>query len=175
MLFLLPVYIVLAVVTRAWASLATLGTKLASAFGLKSIMGVGASTVLSGVSLVVLWFICGLLAEISLVAAFRRRIEGWFATYIPGYAIYRSMVEDKLQAHVRTLPYTAVLVRSNEGWRPGYAVEIDADGLCVVYVPEAPDTSRGSVLLAGPKDLRALSDLSVSDLDAALKRRVRDF
>lgn len=48
LLFLLPVYIVLVVVTRAWASLATFGTNLASAFGLKSIMGVGASMVLSG-------------------------------------------------------------------------------------------------------------------------------
>jgi hypothetical protein len=61
--------VLLAIVTRAWTSLSSLGTSLAGVFGVKSLMGVGASLVLSGIALLVIWFGCGLLAHVALFAA----------------------------------------------------------------------------------------------------------
>jgi uncharacterized membrane protein len=170
LLFLLPVYILLVVVTKAWTSLSSLGTRLAGLFGLKSIMGVGASSVLSGLSLLVIWFACGWLAEVSLVAAFRNRIEEWLATYIPGYATYRSMVEEKLQGRTKILPYPTALIRQQDFWRPVYVVDQDAEGTCVVFAPDAPDPSKGTILLAKQRDVRLLPSLSAADLDASLKK-----
>jgi hypothetical protein len=38
-----------------------------------------------------------------------------------------------------------------------------------VFVPEAPDTSRGNVLLAGGDQLTLIPSLTASQLDASLK------
>jgi hypothetical protein len=143
LLFLLPVYVLLVIGTKAWTSLSSLGTSLASMFGLKSIMGVGASNVLSGISLIVWWFGCGLLAHVSVVAAFRSRIDGWLAAYIPGYTTYRVMVEGKLQGKIPTIPYTSALIKQQDFWRPVYVVEQDTEGKCVVFAPERARHEHG--------------------------------
>src|SRR4051812_16603471 len=110
LMFMLPVYVLLAILTRAWTSLSSLGASLAGLFGVKSIMGVGASSVLSGIALVVIWFGCGLLAHVALFAALRSRVDQWLAAYLPGYARYRALVEDKLQGKTPSLPYTSALI-----------------------------------------------------------------
>jgi len=51
------------------------------------------------------------------------------------------MAEEKLRNKVRMLPYSSVLIKQQEYWRPAYVVEQDADGNCVVFLPETPDTS----------------------------------
>jgi uncharacterized membrane protein len=170
LVFLLPIYIVLVVVTKAWTSLSSLGARLASLFGLKSIMGVGASSVLSGLSLLVIWVACGWLAEVSLVAAFRNRVEGWLASYIPGFAAYESMLEDKLQGRTETLSYPTALLRQQDVWRPVYVIEQDGKGTSVVFAPDAPDPSRGATLLVAERDLRVLPSVSAVDLEASLKK-----
>jgi len=42
---LFPVYVLFVIITKAWTSLASMGTRLAGMFGLKSILGVGGTTV----------------------------------------------------------------------------------------------------------------------------------
>jgi uncharacterized membrane protein len=170
LVFLLPIYILLVVVTKAWTSVSSLGTRLASLFGLKSIMGVGASSVLSGLSLVALWVVCGWLAEVSLVAAVRNRVEGWLASYIPGFAAYEALLEDKLQGRNKTLSYATALLRQQEVWRPVYVVERDAKGTSVVFAPEASDPTKGTILLVAQGDVRLLPSLSAADLEASLKK-----
>jgi len=169
-LFLMPVYVVLVVATKAWTSLASVGTGLAKMFGLKAIMGVGASTVLSGVLLIVIWFACGLLVHVSFVNRFGKTIENWLAKYIPGYATYRTMAEEKLQGAAKTIPYTSALMRQQDLWQPVYVVEQDDEGDYVVFVPSVPDTSTGTIVLATQRDLRFVPSLSATHLDASLKK-----
>ena len=64
-LFLLPVYVVLIIISKAWTSLSSIGTKVAAMFGMKSILGVGGSTVFSGLLLIIIWIACGLLVNFS--------------------------------------------------------------------------------------------------------------
>ena len=170
LMFMLPVYVLLAILTRVWISLSSLGTSLASLFGVKSIMGVGASSVLSGIALLVIWFGCGLLAHVSLFAALRSRVDQWLAAYLPGYARYRAMVEDKLQGKTPTLPYASGVIKEQDFWRPVYVVEQTVDGHSVVFVPSVPDTSKGSVLVVAREHVQLVPALSAMDLDASLKK-----
>jgi hypothetical protein len=48
-------------------------------------------------------------------------------------------------------------------------VEQDSDGNAIVFVPEAPDTSKGNVLLAGRDQLALMPSLTANQLDASLK------
>src|SRR4051812_13063659 len=100
-LFLLPVYVVLVIATKAWTALSSLGTKMATLFGLQSMLGVGGATAVSGLLLIVIWIACGLLVRVSVVNAFNKGIEGLLVRYIPGYSTYKAMAEDKLQQRTR--------------------------------------------------------------------------
>src|SRR5262245_28798875 len=96
-LFLMPVYVLLIIFTKAWTSLSSLGARTAAMFGLKSFLGVGGSTVFSGLILFLIWMVCGLLVRLSFVAALNSRVEQWLAAYIPGYGTYKAMAEEKLR------------------------------------------------------------------------------
>jgi hypothetical protein len=171
LLFLVPVYVVLVIAKQAWTSLNSMGTTLAKMFGITDILGVGAPTVLSVVLLILLCFGCGLIAHVSVVTAFRSRIDGWLSTYIPGYAKHRVMVEEKLEGKVPRLPYASALIKQQDFWRPVYVVEQDAEGNCVLFAPDVPDTSMGAIMLAKRHDVLLLPSLSANDLDALLKKR----
>jgi uncharacterized membrane protein len=168
-LFLLPVYVLLVIATKAWTSLSSVGTKLATLFGLQSMLGVGGSTAVSGLLLILVWIACGLLVRVSFVDAFNKGIERLLARYIPGYSMYKAMAEDKLHQRTGTLPYPSVLVQGDLGWQPAFLIEQDIDGRCVLFVPRAPDTSAGSVLLATTDQLRFMPAITANQLDASLK------
>src|SRR4030095_3125439 len=112
---------------------------------------------------------CGLLVRVTFVSAVGNAVEAWLAKYIPGYATYKAVAEEKLQHKVGRLPYQAALIKVGDHWRPAYVVEQDRDGNSVVFVPEAPDTSRGKVFLAGRDQVTLLSSLTANQLDASLK------
>jgi uncharacterized membrane protein len=168
-LSLLPVYVLLVIITKAWASLSSVGTGLAKVFGLESLLGVGGATAVSGLLLILIWIGCGLLVRVSFVDAFNKSVERLLVKYVPGYSTYKAIAEDKLHQRTRTLPYPSVLVRGDLGWQPAFLIEQDGDGHCVLFVPRAPDTSAGSVLLATRDQLRFLPAITANQLDASLK------
>lgn len=170
LIFMLPVFALLAIVTKAWTTLSSLGSTLSSLLGVKSIMGVGGASVLSGIALLVIWFGCGLLAQVALLASVRSRVDQWLAAYLPGYTGYRAMVEEKLQGKSPRHQYASGLIKEQDVWRPVFVVEQDGDGQCVVFVPSVPDTSKGSVLVVPRAQVRLVPTLSASDLDASLKK-----
>jgi uncharacterized membrane protein len=168
-LFLLPVYVLLVIVTKAWSSLSSIGTGLARLFGLESVLGVGGATAVSGVLLIVIWIACGLLVRLSFVHAVNKAVERLLVKYVPGYSTYKAIAEDKLHQRTRTLPYPSVLFRADPGWQPAFLIEQDVDGRCVLFIPGAPDTSAGDVLLATLDQLRFLPGITANQLDASLR------
>jgi len=68
--FLLPMYVLFIILTKAWSSLSSLGGSIAGMFGMKSILGVGGNTVFSGLLLITIWIACGLLVRVSFVGGF---------------------------------------------------------------------------------------------------------
>jgi uncharacterized membrane protein len=167
--FLLPVIVVLVIVTKAFGALTSVGAKLAAMFGMKTIVGLASTSVFTGLVMIAICLACGLLVRVTFVSAVGNAVEAWLAKYIPGYATYKAVAEEKLQHKVRLLPYQAALIKVGDHWRPAYVVEQDRDGNSVVFVPEAPDTSRGNVFLAGRDQLTLLSSLTANQLDASLK------
>ena len=68
------------------------------------------------------------------------------------------------------LPYSSALIKQQEYWRPAYVVGQDADGNCVVFLPETPDTSRGQILIAKREPVRIVPSVTANQLDATLKQ-----
>ena len=170
---LLPLYVLFIVIAKAWKSLSSVGAGIAGMFGLKSILGVGGSTVLSGLLVITLWIVIGLLVRFSFMAALSRAAEKAMSKYIPGYETYKAIAEEKLQHKVRTVDYTGALIRWQEYWRPAYIVEHSEDGTCVVFLPDVPETNKGHVLLAKQDQVRVVSSITANQLDASLKKMGR--
>jgi uncharacterized membrane protein len=168
--FLFPLYILFIIATKAWTSLSSLGTGIAGIFGMKSILGVGGSTVISGLLLVAIWILCGLVARFSFASTLKNTVERTLANYIPGYDTYKAMAEEKLNRKAKVLPYTSALVRWQDYWQPAFIVEQDGAGNYVVFLPDSPETHKGHVLLAKGDQIRTLSLIPANQFDATLKK-----
>jgi uncharacterized membrane protein len=169
-LALLPLYLFLLVVNKAWKSLSKLGLGIAQLLGTKSILGVGGATLFSAFLIVVIWLVAGLLVRYSFLGALSKAAERQLSKYVPDYDSYKAKAEEKLQNKVKILPYRSALVRWEEYWQPGYIVEQDQEGNCVVFLPEIPETSKGHVLLLRQDQVRIVESITANQLDASLKK-----
>jgi len=167
---LFPMYVLFIVITKAWTSLASVGTKMAGMFGLKSILGVGGTTVFSGLLLIAIWVVAGLLLRFTFMRSLSRALERGLSQFLPGYDTYKKVAEEKLQHKIKILPYTCALIRWQEYWQPGYIVEQDGNGNCVVFLPDIPETNKGRILLAKQDQVRVMSSVTANQLDASLKK-----
>ena len=172
-LALLPLYVFLLVITKAWKSLSSIGTGIAQMLGMKSVLGVGGATVFSGLLIVTIWLVTGLLVRYSFLGAVSKAAEKQLSKYVPDYESYKAKAEEKLQQKVRILPYTSALIRLDEYWQPAYLVEQDQEGNCVVFLPEIPETNKGHVLLARQDQVRIMESMTANQLDASLKKAGR--
>ena len=167
---LFPMYVLFIVITKAWTSFTSVGTKMAGMFGLKSILGVGGTTVFSGLLLIAIWVVAGLLLRFTFMRSLSRALERGLSQFLPGYDTYKRMAEEKLQNKITILPYTCALIRWQEYWQPGYIVEQDGNGNCVVFLPDIPETNKGRILLAKQDQVRMMSSVTANQLDASLKK-----
>jgi uncharacterized membrane protein len=172
-LALLPLYVFLLVITKAWKSLSSIGTGIAKMLGMQSILGVGGATVFSGLLIVAIWLVTGVLVRYSFLNAVSKAAEKQLSKYVPDYESYKAKAEEKLQHKVRILPYTSALIRWEEYWQPAYLVEQDQEGTCVVFLPEIPETNKGHVLLARQDQVRIVESMTANQLDASLKKAGR--
>lgn len=168
--FLLPIIVVFVILTKAWVELTSVGKRIVQVFGLNSFLGSGGTTVVSGLLLLAICLLCGLLMRYAFLAKFRQSVEGLLLKYLPGYETYKAMAEEKLQHKRRILPHASALIRQQDYWQPAYIVEQDQNDDYVVFVPDIPDTAKGRILIAKADQIKILSAVAANDLDACLRR-----
>ena len=168
--FLFPLYVVFIVISKAWTSLTSLGSKLASMFGVKTVLGVGGHKLFTGILIIAIWLLCGLLVRVSFVSAFSKGMERTISSLIPGYASYRAVAEEKIARTTKILPYDSALLKQGECHQPAFVVDKDNDGNFVLFLPDIPETSRGRVLIAPADKVWLTPRITANELDAILKK-----
>ncbi len=168
--FLFPAYVVFIVISKAWTFLTSIGSKLALMFGVKGIFGVGGHTLFTGLLIIVLWLLCGLLVRVSFVGTFNRAMERTISSLIPGYASYRAIAEEKIAPKTKVLPYASALLKQGDCHQPAFVVDKDNDGNFVLFLPDIPETNHGHVLVAHADKVRIMPSLTANELDAILKK-----
>ena len=168
--FLFPLYVVFIVIFKAWTSLTSVGSKIASLFGVKMLLGVGGTTVFSSLLIIAIWLLCGLLVRVSFVGAFSRVLERTISGLIPGYASYRAMAEEKMALRNKILPYASAFLKQGDCQQPAFVVEKDNDGNFVLFVPDIPETGHGQVLVARADKVQLVPSLTANGLDVCLKK-----
>ena len=169
-LFIMPVLICLAVISRFWKHLLKVGGLLSRGLRIDTALGPSGDAVMACVFFVFVCGVAGLLVRISFLKRLGERIDERLSRMVPGYAQLRSETRKKVGAEKEQGPprYEACLVRVHELWEPGYIVELHPDGTETVFVPQAPAGLYGHVYVVNPSQLKKLGIDSV-ELSAHLK------
>src|SRR5688572_29485297 len=170
-LFLLPVFVIFVIVTKAWTALTSVGSKIAAVFGMKTIAGLGSATVFTGLLLIIICLVCGMLVvRFSFMKKFNKSVENGLMKYIPGYSTYKAMAEEKLQQKEKIIPYTpAFLKTENDLLQPVFIVEKDGAGNNIILVPAIPETNKGQILIVKEEKLEQVPSMSGNEFDELLK------
>ncbi|MEX1131891.1 MAG: hypothetical protein WEC15_01590 [Flavobacteriales bacterium] len=148
---LLPFTVLVLVLGKGYAMIHPLMEKVAIALGLESLMGV---RVLVVGGMLVLCLVAGALMGFTRGAG-SRWLEQNLLHFIPGYAYIRMRLDDVLAAESGK-QHEAILARIDDAWSPGMLVERGEDGRCVVFIPDVPEGSSGSVCIVEPDLVRVL-------------------
>jgi hypothetical protein len=169
--FLLPVFVIFVIVSKAFTALTSVGTKIAGVFGLKTIVGIGSVTIYTSLLLIIICMLCGMLViKFSFMRKFSKMIERRLEEYIPGYDTYRVMAEEKLQQKGKILPYTPALLKTdNDLLQPVFIIEQDDAGNNTILIPGIPETNKGQIFIVKNERLKRISAVSANDFDASLK------
>src|SRR4029077_855458 len=146
------------------------GSKLASMFGVKTVLGVGGATLFSSLLIIAIWLLCGLLVRVSFVSALSKTLERTISSLIPGYASYRAIAEEKIAHKTKILPYACALLKQGGCQQPAFVVDKCDDVTFVLFCPDTPETSHGQVLVARADRVRLGPSLTANELDARLKK-----
>lgn len=141
-LFLLPMVLLIMMLDKAHIILLKISSPLAEELP-ELIFGLDGSNLLAVLLLIIVCFISGLFFRSSRVRRWVGRLEENVLSYVPGYAMVKSITTDAI-GDTTEHNMTTVLVRDGDTWNIGFLVEEDG-GFCTVFIPEAPRHDSGEI------------------------------
>nr|WP_315150225.1 DUF502 domain-containing protein [uncultured Flavobacterium sp.] len=138
----LPIFILLSIFKSVYTKLYKYGHKLTEILGLDNAGDKKWVPFVTLFLVVVLFFICGLLARFAMIGKMKEWIENNVLLYIPTYSKYKAKMTAKLQPEEDVRP--PVLVELNGAWKPGFLIKTN-DEKSTVFLPTTPDIDYGEV------------------------------
>ena len=170
-LFLLPLGLVLFILGYALRLATSVAQPISEALRLDQIgdfAGIGITTVIGVLLLVLVSFAAGLVARTSIGG----RISGWFEgsllSALPQYQMLKSMTEGLAQIEADT-GIKPALISIEDGWQIGYILEVLENGWLAVFLPQAPTPMSGNVMYLEADRVRPLGITMVQAM-AIVKR-----
>ena len=114
-----------------------------------------AEQLLSLLLVLVICFLIGAAARTASGRAARERIEKSLFERIPGYALFRSLV-NQLAGSEKEQVWKPALAEIEEALVPAFIIEEFDDGRFTVFVPSAPTPISGSVYILTPERVHPL-------------------
>jgi uncharacterized membrane protein len=121
----------------------------------KSVGGVSLAVMAAVVAIILLCFVAGLLAQMTLTQRLIKSIEGMILSSIPGYALMKNVGENLLGVQGKEGRKT-VLIRLEHSSLIGFWMEQLPDGRVAVFVPNVPNAMTGALHLVAPERLEWL-------------------
>ena len=153
--FLAPLVILIIVVVKAFAIIEKLTDPFLKPFANVRVIGTGLllQEVIGVILLLLICLLAGLFAGTKLARRMINRIERGVMQYIPGYAMIKNMAENAAGVMSQDEMKVA-LIRTDAGWQLAFIVDKVNESLFVVFAPDAPSTTSGSVYYVEIEHLR---------------------
>ncbi len=142
-IFLVPVVAIAWIFSGAISAVSPVYTTLQNNETVKRTGGPLLVFILFIIIIVLLIFINGILLHFTLLKRFNSWLEKRVLTMLPGYDLYKSMIEERL--HMSHSTGEAVLVQWAESQQLGLKTEEHDNGTCTVYFPYSALTGGGAV------------------------------
>lgn len=169
-LFIMPVLITVAVIMKFWNHLLKIGGRCARLLRVDTVLGPSGDAVMAVLIFLLICVVAGYLVRVSFLKRVSERIDQQLDKLVPGYSQMRSETKKKVGADTQQeTRFDACLVKVQELWEPGYIIDKNFDGSLTVFVPQAPTTAYGHVVVTHPSQLKMLGIDSVA-LNARLKQ-----
>lgn len=152
-LFLIPVLVLFALYKKAHELLVKIAKPILQILP-DTIFGIGREKVLLLITVVLVCFISGLLFRSQFVRKMMRKLEDKIFNKIPGYVMVKAVIADSLGDELEH-NMNSILVKEDKCWSLGFLVE-EADGLCTVFIPEAPGFTAGDIKIVPLDDVKKL-------------------
>lgn len=165
--FLLPLVVVLVVLGKGLALTTHAAQPLVAVLPDKSIGGVTLASATTLALLLLLCFGAGVLARAAVGRAFTASFEARLQALYPRYSVIKAMSQG-LHGALGQRVLAPVLVSFDDMQQFGFDIERLADGRVVVFLPGAPDTWSGSVVLMAADRVQPL-DIDSTALTKALR------
>lgn len=143
-LFLLPLVLLMGILNKAHEMFLTISRPLIGK--LPNLIGnFDLHNLIAILILVSVCFISGLLFKLQLTKRWVKRLEENVLSYLPGYNLLKSIVAGAVGEEIEHGLSTVLVYNPDEqAWGIGFLVE-EGDGLCTVFIPEAPRHDSGDV------------------------------
>src|SRR5262245_43620433 len=120
--FLIPLFVIFAILAKIWNKFHGIGEKLAKILGLGEIAGRVGGPIITTLLILLVCFLFGLMAKVAFATRVRDRLESYLQSIFPFYDYYRTMFESKLKNHDAPAR-KAVLITTPIGKKPGILIE----------------------------------------------------
>jgi uncharacterized membrane protein len=146
-IFLMPVLIAIAVISKFWGTLLTAGNKVSKLLRIDTVLGPAGDAIVALILLLVLCMLAGSLVKFTMF----RRISNWLdnklSGFIPGYNELRKETEIKIGKAPKEEVFETCLVHTQEHWKPAYLIDVADNGDATVFLPAAPTFNTGQVAI----------------------------
>jgi uncharacterized membrane protein len=171
LIFLLPIIVVLVLFGKAISAMKGFSSKIAALFGMKTIIGVSGTTIISTVSIVVICVLAGYFVRLRFMKNFRNWLDKKLGDLLPGYETYREMALQKINREEEKLPYTkAVLIKENNYHVPGFLMETLTDGQHTIFFPLAGNPKEGQIRIVPASEVTMLENADVKKVHASVQK-----
>jgi uncharacterized membrane protein len=171
LIFLLPIIVVLVLVAKAISAMKGFSAKIAALFGMKTIMGVSGTTIISTISIIAICVLAGYFVRLKFMQIFRDRLDKKLGELLPGYETYREMALQKINKEEEKLPYTkAVLLKENNYEVPGFLMDQFRDGRLTIFVPNAGNPQEGQIRIVPPEEVTILQYAEVKKVHTSVHK-----
>jgi uncharacterized membrane protein len=147
LVFLVPLIVIIVVIGKAVQLIGKITQPLAALIPIDSIAGVAITNLIATTAIVLLCFLAGLAARITLASEFIRASERRFLSRLPGYTLLKAFVDSIVDSDGGGMSMRPVLIKLDDSSQIAFEVEHLTDGRVVTYVPAAPNPWSGSVLV----------------------------
>jgi uncharacterized membrane protein len=171
--FLLPFVFVVYLLGQVYSVVSAIAQPLHAWIPVNSPFGIG---VLFCIALGVLVFLCfaaGMIASRAIGKKFSSTLEKQLVTVFPKYAIYKDLLAGNLKHGEHGPTLKPILLNTVDGYRLAFEADRLPNDSVVVFLPGAPDTWIGSVVLVPAARVHAI-DLPFNEALGIFERLGRD-
>jgi uncharacterized membrane protein len=166
-LFLVPVGAIVFVMAKLFDFLRSLASPIVQKFHFTRILGVGPTTLISIVLLLLACFLAGIFMRTQLAKRIVKWLENRVLVYIPGYAYIQARSAEWFSDE-RTNNWKAATVFIDDNEVLCFVID-ESDEFCSIFLPSAPMPSSGTVSVRA-KNIVTYLPISVSEAVSMIRQ-----